>query len=43
MTALLETAAPAPGAVVTPRRWWRSFLRHRMGLIGAVMLAIAPV
>jgi len=39
MTAVLE--ATAPTFVETPRHPWRSFLRHRMGLLGAVMLAIA--
>ena len=43
MTAIIETAAPAPGTVVSPRRWWRSFLRHRMGMIGAAMLGVAVV
>ena len=39
MTALLE--ATAPTTAVSPRRAWRSFLRHRMGLVGAAMLAVA--
>ncbi len=39
MTAILEPAVPA--VVITPRRAWRSFLRHRMGLLGVAMLGIA--
>ena len=39
MTAVLE--ATTSTTVETPRRAWRSFLRHRMGLIGAAMLAVA--
>jgi oligopeptide/dipeptide ABC transporter ATP-binding protein len=39
MTVILEPAVPA--VVITPRRAWRSFLRHRMGLLGIAMLAIA--
>ena len=39
MTVILEPVAPA--VVITPRRAWRSFLRHRMGLLGVAMLAIA--
>ena len=39
MTVILEPVAPP--LVITPRRAWRSFLRHRMGLLGVAMLAIA--
>src|SRR5688572_19977553 len=39
MTVILEPVAPP--LVITPRRAWRSFLRHRMGLVGVAMLAIA--
>ncbi|MDQ3148542.1 MAG: ABC transporter permease, partial [Chloroflexota bacterium] len=39
MTALLEVTAPT--TAIEPKRAWRSFLRHRMGLVGAAMLAIA--
>ena len=39
MTAVLE--ATTSTTVQTPRRAWRSFLRHRMGLVGAAMLGIA--
>ncbi len=39
MTALLEVTAPT--TATTPRRALRSFLRHRMGLIGLAMLAVA--
>ncbi|HEX7196119.1 MAG TPA: dipeptide/oligopeptide/nickel ABC transporter permease/ATP-binding protein, partial [Candidatus Limnocylindria bacterium] len=39
MTALLEVTAPT--TAVSPRRAWRAFLRHRMGLVGAVMLGLA--
>jgi oligopeptide/dipeptide ABC transporter ATP-binding protein len=39
MTAVIEATAPTT-AVVTPRRAWRNFLRHRMGVIGAVMLGL---
>jgi len=39
MSVLLEVTAPTTS--LPPRRAWRSFLRHRMGLIGATMLAIA--
>jgi oligopeptide/dipeptide ABC transporter ATP-binding protein len=39
MTAVIE--ATAPTAIETPRRPWRSFLRHRMGVIGAAMLGLA--
>ncbi|MDQ3691917.1 MAG: dipeptide/oligopeptide/nickel ABC transporter permease/ATP-binding protein [Chloroflexota bacterium] len=39
MTALLEVTAPV--TAIEPKRAWRSFLRHRMGLVGAAMLAIA--
>ena len=39
MTALLEVTAPT--TATTPRRAWRSFLRHRMGVIGMAMVGIA--
>ena len=39
MTALLEVTAPT--TATTPRRAWRSFLRHRMGVIGMAMLGVA--
>lgn len=39
MTAVLE--ATTSTTVEAPRRAWRSFLRHRMGVIGAAMLGIA--
>jgi len=39
MTVILEPVAPP--LAITPRRAWRSFLRHRMGLLGVAMLAIA--
>jgi peptide/nickel transport system permease protein len=39
MTAMLETTAPP--AVEPARRPWRRFLRHRMGVVGGAMLAIA--
>ena len=39
MSALLEVTAPT--TAIEPKRAWRSFLRHRMGLVGAAMLAIA--
>ena len=39
MTAMIE--ATTQPIVEAPRRPWRSFLRHRMGVVGAVMLAIA--
>lgn len=39
MSVLLEVTAPT--TAVEPRRAWRSFLRHRMGLVGAAMLAVA--
>ncbi|MGH2445305.1 MAG: dipeptide/oligopeptide/nickel ABC transporter permease/ATP-binding protein [Candidatus Limnocylindria bacterium] len=39
MTAVLE--ATAPSTVEPPRRAWRSFLRHPMGRVGAVMLLVA--
>jgi len=35
------TAAPAPAEL--PRHTWRRFLRHRMGVVGAVMLSVALV
>jgi oligopeptide/dipeptide ABC transporter ATP-binding protein len=38
---LEATAAPAPAEL--PRQTWRRFLRHRMGLVGAVMLLVALV
>jgi peptide/nickel transport system permease protein len=39
MTAVIEATAPTT-TVVTPRRAWRNFLRHRMGMIGAAMLGL---
>jgi len=39
MSVLLEVIAPT--TAVPPRRAWRSFLRHRMGLVGAAMLGLA--
>ena len=42
MTAVIEATASAAPAEI-PRRTWRSFLRHRMGVIGAVMLLVAVV
>ena len=39
MTALLEVTAPTTAAPT--RRAWRSFLHHRMGLVGIAMLATA--
>src|SRR6187401_348290 len=39
MTAVIEATAPTT-VVETPRRAWRNFLRHRMGVIGAAMLGI---
>ncbi|HJP70591.1 MAG TPA: dipeptide/oligopeptide/nickel ABC transporter permease/ATP-binding protein [Candidatus Limnocylindria bacterium] len=39
MTAVLE--ATTSTTIETPRRAWRSFLRHRMGVIGAAMLGLA--
>jgi peptide/nickel transport system permease protein len=41
MTAVIE--ATTSGTVEAPRAAWRSFLRHRMGVIGLVMLAVAIV
>lgn len=38
MSVLIEATAPK---AVEARAWWRSFLHHRMGMIGAGMLAIA--
>jgi peptide/nickel transport system permease protein len=40
MSVVIE-ATTSPTPVETPRRVWRSFLRHRMGLVGAAMLALA--
>ena len=39
MTAVIEATAPTT-VTVTPRRAWRNFLRHRMGMIGAAMLGV---
>jgi peptide/nickel transport system permease protein len=41
MSVVPELLAAPPPTVETPVRAWRSFLRHRMGLVGAAMLAIA--
>jgi peptide/nickel transport system permease protein len=41
MSAVLEATTPL--AAEAPRRSWRSFLRHRMGVVGAVMLLIAII
>jgi oligopeptide/dipeptide ABC transporter ATP-binding protein len=41
MSVLIE--ATAPPAAEPARRPWRSFLRHRMGVVGAAMLLIALV
>jgi peptide/nickel transport system permease protein len=42
MTAMIEaTSAPPSVEATTPT--WRTFLRHRMGVVGAVMLLIAVV
>jgi peptide/nickel transport system permease protein len=41
MSAVLEATTPL--AAEAPRGNWRSFLRHRMGVVGAVMLLIAIV
>jgi peptide/nickel transport system permease protein len=42
MSAVMQ-AATAPPAIEPARRPWRSFLRHRMGVVGAVMLLAAVV
>ncbi len=39
MTVIIQ--ATSPTTLATPRGAWRSFLRHRMGLIGAAMLGLA--
>jgi oligopeptide/dipeptide ABC transporter ATP-binding protein len=39
VSALIE--ATAPPVVEPSRRMWRSFLRHRMGMVGAAMLIMA--
>jgi oligopeptide/dipeptide ABC transporter ATP-binding protein len=41
MTAVIE--ATAPTAIETPQRAWRSFLHHRMGIIGAAMLGLTLI
>jgi peptide/nickel transport system permease protein len=41
MSAVLEAVSAPPPVTEVPVRPWRSFVRHRMGLIGAAMLAIA--
>ena len=41
MSVLLEVTAPT--TAIEPRRAWRSFLRHRMGLVGAAMLVLAVI
>ncbi|MDQ2688846.1 MAG: dipeptide/oligopeptide/nickel ABC transporter permease/ATP-binding protein [Chloroflexota bacterium] len=41
MTAVIEATTAPPATLTTPRGAWRSFLRHRMGLVGAVMLGVA--
>ncbi|HEX2883687.1 MAG TPA: dipeptide/oligopeptide/nickel ABC transporter permease/ATP-binding protein [Candidatus Limnocylindria bacterium] len=40
MSVVIEATTPA-APLEAPRRTWRAFLRHRMGIVGAVMLAIA--
>jgi peptide/nickel transport system permease protein len=40
MSVIIETAPQAPVAVV-PRRTWRRFLRHRVGVVGFGMLSVA--
>ena len=40
MSVVME-AASTPPAVEPARRPWRAFLRHRMGVVGAVMLLVA--
>ena len=40
MSVVIE-AATAPAPIEMPRRAWRAFLRHRMGLVGVAMLGIA--
>ena len=42
MSVVIE-ATTAPPSIATPVGAWRSFLRHRMGLVGAAMLGIALV
>ena len=41
MSAVLE--ATAPPSIEPARRTWRSYLRHRMGVVGAVMLLVAII
>ncbi|HEX2766587.1 MAG TPA: dipeptide/oligopeptide/nickel ABC transporter permease/ATP-binding protein [Candidatus Limnocylindria bacterium] len=43
MSVVLDAASHTPPVETTPRRTWRRFLRHRMGLVGAVMLLVAVV
>jgi oligopeptide/dipeptide ABC transporter ATP-binding protein len=43
MSVGLEVTAASPPSLDAPRRTWRAFLRHRMGVIGAVMLLVAVV
>ena len=41
MSAVLE--ATAPPAAESPLRAWRRFLRHRMGIVGAIMIGVSLV
>jgi peptide/nickel transport system permease protein len=41
MSVVIEAATAPPPVTEVPIRPWRSFMRHRMGLIGAAMLVIA--
>jgi peptide/nickel transport system permease protein len=41
MTAVIEAAAPPPAEI--RRLTWRRFFRHRMGVIGAAMLAMTVI